>query len=310
MTADRYQVPDQRGRFAIITGANGGLGYEIARRLSGAGATVMLAVRDGRKGEAARRSIKAEHPAAQVMVEELDVVDLAAIARFAEARRSDERPIDLLIHSAGIMAVPTRQTTRDGFEVQLATNYLGPFALTGRLFPLLRAANGARMVTISSLAGSAGSIDLDDLQSERSYKRWRAYSLSKLADLMFAREFDRRSREAGWSVRAVSAHPGVARTGMTTTNPNIQSSSWQDRIVRLQVKIPGMSQPASRAVEPILFAATSPSVIGGGYYGPVGWMELRGRPGPVKVPKQAHDDAVAARLWEVSEELTGVRYPS
>lgn len=305
-----YQVPDQRDRFALVTGANGGLGYETARRLAGAGASVMLAVRDRAKGEEARRSIMAEHSAAHVLVEELDVADLAAIARFAEARRSDERPIDLLIHSAGIMAVPTRQTTRDGFEVQLATNYLGPFALTGRLFPLLRAANGARMVTISSLAGSAGSVDLDDLQSERSYNRWRAYSLSKLADLMFAREFDRRSREAGWGIRAASAHPGVARTRMTTTNPNIQSSSWQDRIVRLQVRIPGLSRSVLQAAEPILFAATSPAAIGGGYYGPVGWMELRGRPGPAKVSKQARDQATAAHLWAVSEELTGVRFPS
>lgn len=303
MATGAYETPDRQGRFAVVTGANGGIGYEIARGLAGAGADVVLAVRDMAKGETARRTILAGSPAARVTVAELDVARLDAVARLASGLLHDGRPIDLLVANAGIMAVPSRQVTPDGFEVQFATNYLGHFALTGRLLPLLRAAEGARVVTMSSLAARIGRVDFANLQGERSYNPWRAYGLSKLADLMFAREFDRRSRAAGWGVMAVAAHPGIVRT-------NLGAGGAGGGMSGLPARIPGFSQSADWGAGPALFAATSPAAIGGGYYGPDGLLETTGGPTAARVPRQARDAAVASRLWAVSEELTDVRFPS
>ena len=312
MSGSSYQVPDQHGKLAIVTGANSGLGYEIARRLAGAGAEVVLAVRDRAKGEAARRSIAADHPAARLMVEEIDVASLESVARFAEGRVRAGRPVDVLVNNAGIMAVPERHLTADGFEVQFATNYLGAFALAGRLLPLLRAGTASRVVTMSSLAAWIGPIDFDNLQGERSYSAWRAYGQSKLADLLFARELDRRSRVAGWGVLAMSAHPGLTHTNLGKSGPGHGEPSHlkaitkplTDRLMRL----PFASQQPEQGAGPALLAATSPSAIGGGFYGPSGLLELTGGPTAAKVPRQARDMEAAARLWEVSERLTGVRY--
>ena len=313
MSVSTYDVPDQSGRLAIVTGANSGLGYEIARRLAGAGGEVVLAVRDRAKGEDAQRSIAADHPAARLMVEEVDVASLASVARFADDRLRDGQPIDLLVNNAGIMAVPERHLTPDGFEVQFATNYLGAFALTGRLLPLLRAGTAPRVVTMSSLAAWMGPIDFDNLQAERSYSAWRAYGQSKLADLLFALELDRRGRAAGWGVLAMSAHPGLTQTNLGRNGPSHGEPSrlktitqpLTDRLMRL----PFASQQPEQGAGPALFAATSPSAIGGGFYGPAGLLELTGGPAPAKVPRWARDAKVGARLWEVSEELTGVRFP-
>ncbi len=313
MSGSSYQVPDQQGRLAIVTGANSGLGYEIARRLAGAGAEVVLAVRDRAKGEDAQRSIAAGHPAARLTVEELDVASLASVARFAEGRVRDGRPIDLLVNNAGIMAVPDRHLTPDGFEMQFATNYLGAFALTGRLLPLLRAGTASRITTMSSLAAWMGPIDFDNLQAERSYSAWRAYGQSKLADLLFARELDRRSRVAGWGVLAMSAHPGLTHTNLGRNGPGHGERSPLKAITQAvtdrMLRLPFASQQPEQGAEPALFAATSPSAIGGGFYGPAGLLELTGGPTAAKVPRQARDNAVAARLWDVSEQLTGVAFP-
>lgn len=314
MSSRTYRVPDQHGKLAIVTGANSGLGYETARRLALAGADVTLAVRDSAKGEEAKRTILAAWPAARVVVAELDVASLASVGRFADDWLRDGRPIDLLIDNAGIMGVPVRTVTSDGFEIQLATNYLGHFALTGRLLPLLRQGGGARVVTLSSLAARIGPIDFDDLQGARSYRAWRAYGQSKLADLLFALELDRRSRLGGWGITAVAAHPGVTRTNLGSSGPSLGGEAWYRRIMSrltdLFMKLPGASQQPDQGALPVLFAATSPAAVGGGFYGPDGRLELTGGPTPARIPRQARDEAAAARLWEVSEELTGVRFPA
>ncbi len=313
MSATTFDVPDQHGRHAIVTGANSGLGLEIARRLAGAGAEVVLAVRDIAKGEEARRAIAADHPGASLTVAELDVASLASVARFAGEMIAASRPVDLLINNAGIMAVPHRHLTPDGFELQFATNYLGAFALTSRLLPLLRESGSARVVTMSSLAAWMGPIDFANLQGERSYSAWRAYGQSKLADLLFARKLDRRGRDGGWGVLAVSAHPGVTRTNLGTSGPGHGERSPLKTITQAvtsqMMRLPIGSQRPERGAEPALFAATSPTVIGGGYYGPDGLFELTGGPKPAKVPRTARDAAVARRLWDVSEQLSGVVFP-
>ncbi len=313
MSGNAYDVPEQHGRRAIVTGANSGLGLEIARRLAGAGAEVVLAVRARAKGEAARRAIIADHPQATLTVAELDVASLESISRFAAEMIQAGRPLDLLINNAGIMAVPERHLTPDGFELQFATNYLGAFALTAQLLPSLRGSGSARIVTMSSLAAWIGPIDFDNLQGERSYSAWRAYGQSKLADLLFALELDRRSRAGGWGVMAASAHPGVTRTNLGTSGPGHGEPSRlrviTQSVTNQMMRLPVGSQLPERGAEPALFAATSPAAIGGGYYGPDGLLELTGGPKPARMPRTARDAAVAARLWDVSEALTGVAFP-
>lgn len=308
-----YAVPVQHGRRAIVTGANSGLGLEIALRLAGAGAEVVLAVRDLAKGEAARRSIAGEHPGASLTVAALDVASLESVNRFAAEMLASGRPIDLLINNAGIMAVPQRHLTPDGFELQFATNYLGAFALTSRLLPLLRESDSARVVTMSSLAAWMGPIDFANLQGERAYSAWRAYGQSKLADLLFAQELDRRSHSRGWGVMGMSAHPGVTRTNLGTSGPGHGERSALKTITQAVtnqlMRLPVGSQQPERGAEPALFAATSPAAIGGGYFGPDGLFELTGGPTPARVPRTARDAAEAKRLWEVSEQLTGVVFP-
>lgn len=313
MSGTAYDVPAQDGRRAIVTGANSGLGLEITRRLAGAGADVVLAVRDRAKGETARQAIVADHPGAALTVAELDVASLASISRFAAEMIQVGRPVDLLINNAGIMAVPERHLTPDGFELQFATNYLGAFALTARLLPLLRESDSARLVTMSSLAAWIGPIDFDNLQGERSYSAWRAYGQSKLADLLFALELDRRSRAGSWGVMAASAHPGVTRTNLGKSGPSHGEPSRLKLITQAvtdqMMCLPFGSQQPERGAEPALFAGTSPAATGGGFYGPDGFVELTGHPKPARMPRTARDAAVAARLWDVSEELTGVTFP-
>lgn len=300
-------IPSQRGRLAVITGATGGLGYETALALAAAGAEVVLAARNDDKGAHALARLRAAHPGASVRFERLDVASLASVTAFAETMLAAGRGIDLLVNNAGLMAPPERQLTVDGFELQFATNYLGHFALTARLLPLLRRAPGARMVNLSSLAANLDSLDLTDLQSQRSYVPFRAYGMTKLAMLMLALEFQRRSAAAGWGVDGMAAHPGWARTdiiGNGLAASGLRAAFWR---IAKPFLLP-LSPPAGPAALPILFAATSPDARGGGFYGPSGWFELKGPPGPAKVPAQALDTAAAARLWETSERLAGVRF--
>jgi NAD(P)-dependent dehydrogenase (short-subunit alcohol dehydrogenase family) len=303
----RVDIPSQSGKLAVVTGATGGLGYEAALALAAAGAEVVLASRNDSKGADALARLRATHPGATVRFERLDLASLTSVAAFAETLLAAGRGIDLLVNNAGVMAPPERHETADGFELQFATNYLGHFALTARLLPLLRRAPGARMVNVSSLAADLDSIDLADLQSQRTYVPFRTYGMTKLAMLMFALELQRRSEAAGWGIDGMAAHPGFARTDIISNGPascGLRGALW--RIVK-PLLLP-LSPPAGPAALPILLAATSPNARGGGYYGPTGIRELDGPPGIAKVPAQALDGPAAARLWEASERLAGVGF--
>ena len=302
-------VPDQTGRLAVVTGANSGVGLETARRLALAGAEVVLAVRDPERGRQAVAGILAARPPAPVRAEPLDLSRLDSVAAFARRQLDRGRPLHVLVNNAGVMAVPSRRETADGFELQLGTNYLGHFALTGRLLPLLARAPGARVVTLSSGLHHRARIDFDDLQGARRYGAWRAYGQSKLATLLFAQELQRRSARHGWGLTSLAAHPGATRTNLQRSGPNLDGSTPLRRLAqRLALSVPGLWQEVAGGALPVLYAATSPDAVGGGYYGPDGWFELTGRPGVARPSGRARDLATAERLWRVSEALTGVVY--
>jgi NAD(P)-dependent dehydrogenase (short-subunit alcohol dehydrogenase family) len=297
------QIPDQQGRTAIVTGANSGLGLATARELARHGASVVLACRDTAKGAGAVKTIEAVAPNARLELAELDLASLASVEAFALSFRSSHgaEGLDLLINNAGVMAPPRRETA-DGFELQLGTNLLGHFALTGRLIDLMEGRPDARVVTLSSNAHKMGKIDFDDLQSERGYRRWSAYGQSKLADLMFALELDRRLRAAGSSIKSIAAHPGYAATNLQTA-----AAPAVDRVV-MQLTNLVMAQSADMGALPTLYAATFPGLESGSYVGPDGIGEFRGHPHLVSPSRAARDPEVAARLWELAEELTAVRF--
>jgi NAD(P)-dependent dehydrogenase (short-subunit alcohol dehydrogenase family) len=298
-------VPRQAGRTAVITGATGGLGYETALALAAAGADVILTGRNPDKGRAAVERIRAARPSASIRFALLDVASLASVSAFARALADERQSIDLLINNAGVMALPRRQTTVDGFELQLGTNYLGHFALTAQLLPLLRRARAPRVVSLSSIAHWMGRIDLDDLQAERRYRAWPVYAQSKLAMLMFGLELQRRSDANGWGLMSTAAHPGYSRTELISNGPGHEGFGN-----RFNVFIqPWTSQSAADGAWATLFAATSPQARGGGYYGPDHPLGLRGPVAEARVSHRGRDTAVAARLWDVSETLTGVRWP-
>ena len=295
------QIPDQSGRTAVVTGANSGLGLVATRELARAGAHVVLACRDTDKGTTALGTIQTDVPNASVEVSALDLASLASVRAFAERFRTDHETLDLLINNAGVMAPPRRETA-DGFELQLGTNHLGHFALTALLIDAMEQRDDARVVTVSSGAHRMGRIDFEDLQSTRRYKRWRAYGQSKLANLLFAFELDRRLRAAGSSIRSVAAHPGYAAT-------NLQSSAppTLDRLV-MAVTNRVLAQSAEQGALPLLYAATYPGLESGTFVGPDGIAEQRGYPQPVTASRSARDEGVGRRLWTVSEELTGVSF--
>lgn len=301
MAGSSGEIPSQLGRTAVITGATGGLGYETALALAKAGAEVVLTGRDVRKGQSAIEKISGEVIGAKLRYEPLDLASLASITDFAERMRA-RQSLDLLINNAGVMALPRRQTTADGFEMQFGTNYLGHFALTAQLLPLLRRASAARVVSVSSLAHRTGLIDFNDLQGARIYSPWKAYGQSKLACLMFALELQRRSDAAGWGLISNAAHPGFASTGLFASGPGGLLS------LATNFAAPFFGQSAADGARPILFAATSPQARPGAYYGPGGIGELRGAPAPALVMPQARDAAAAARLWDVSATLTGTSF--
>ena len=294
------QIPDQSGRTAVVTGANSGLGLVTARGLARAGASVVLACRDVRKGEAAAAEIGAAVPGARLEVAELDLSSLASVRRFAAALGVGE--LALLINNAGIMMTPQQQTG-DGFELQFGTNHLGHFALTGLLLERLGRAGAARVVTLSSLEHKSGHIHFDDLQLVHGYAPRKAYQQSKLANAVFGLELDRRLRAAGSPVISVLAHPGYTATNLQSTGPTGVMKAF------LAVGNRVFAQNAAQGALPTLYAATAPDVKGGDYYGPDGFQEMRGRPTHVKVIAEGSDPAVGRRLWELSEELTGVEYP-
>jgi len=301
MAGSQGDIPSQLGRTAVVTGATGGLGYETALVLARAGAEVILTGRDDRKGQSAIEKIGHEVSGARIAFEPLDLASLASITDFAQ-RMQARQSLDLLINNAGVMALPRRQTTADGFEMQFGTNHLGHFALTARLMPLLRQASAPRVVSVSSLAHRTGSIDFSDLQGERIYSPWKAYGQSKLACLMFALELQRRSDAAGWKVTSNAAHPGFARTNLFAGGPGGLVSLATD------FAAPFFGHSAADGARPILFAATSPQAKPGAYYGPGGIGELRGAPATALVMPRARDATAAARLWDISGKLTGTTF--
>ncbi|AKN16776.1 short chain dehydrogenase [Mycobacterium haemophilum DSM 44634] len=305
-------VPDLSGKLAIVTGANSGLGFGLARRLSAAGADVVMAIRNRAKGEAAIKEIHAGVPDAKLAIKSLDLSSLATVAALGEQLNAEGRPVDILINNAGVMTPPERDTTTDGFELQFGSNHLGHFALTAHLLPLLRAAKGARVVSLSSLAARTGRIHFDDPQFEKSYAAMPAYGQSKLAVLMFARELDRRSREAGWGITSNAAHPGLTKTNLQITGPSHgrQRPALMERLYKTSWRFtPFLWQEIDEGILPALYAAATPQAEGGAFYGPRGIYEAAGGGvAPAKVPKRASNDSDCRRLWELSEQLTGVSY--
>jgi NAD(P)-dependent dehydrogenase (short-subunit alcohol dehydrogenase family) len=298
-------IPSQVGRRVVITGANSGIGFEAALELARKGAEVILPARTWAKADEAVARIRQQVPGAKLYPEILDLADQSSIRAFA-TRVRDQFPgqsLDLLINNAGVMALPSRDVTVDGFERQFATNYLGPFALTGLLLPSIKASAGSRVVTVSSAASKQGKIEFDNLQSEREYKpMFQAYAQSKLADLIFAQELQRRLTAVASPIISTAAHPGYA-----VTNLQAAHLSTGLKIVMALLK-PFLSQDAANGALPTLYAAVAPEVVPGGYYGPNGLAEMKGYPVSVPLASGATDAEVAKRLWAESERLTGMPF--
>ncbi|MEQ1438498.1 oxidoreductase [Fontimonas sp. SYSU GA230001] len=300
-------IAPQHGKRFIVTGANSGLGLETSAGLAAAGAQVVMACRDPARAATALAAIRRRVPDARVEAATLDLADLATVRAFAQAQLARNERLDGLINNAGVMALPL-QRTRDGFEMQIGTNHLGHFALTGLLLEALQATPGARIVNVASLAHRwTRGLDLDDLNFERSrYHKWDAYSRSKLANLMFHFELDRRLRQRRTAVTAAAAHPGYSATNLMFVGPAQARSTvgrWAMQLGNLL-----FSQPADRGALPTLYAATAPDVQSGDYIGPDGWRQLRGFPRKVGCRPAARDATAGARLWALSEDLTGVRF--
>ncbi|ACL61518.1 oxidoreductase [Methylobacterium nodulans] len=297
-------IPPQTGRLAIVTGATSGIGYEAARALARAGARVVLAVRDEAKARRAAASIRQAHAAADLEIRPLDTARLTSVRAFGQLWQEEGRAIDILLLNAGIASVPRREETEDGFERQLATNYLGHFALAGLLLPSLQAAPAARIVAVASLSHRQARLHFEDLQLRGSYGAQEAYRQSKLAMLMFGLALDRRLRAAGSPARAIPVHPGIARTDIFRRGDRAGAIElFAGRAIFALI-----GQSAAQGALPLLFGATAPEAEGGAYYGPDGIWEARGFPAPARIAPQALDPAAADRLWRVSEELTGVTY--
>jgi len=305
-TAD--DIPDQSGKTVLVTGGNSGLGYETVLQLTRKGARVLVAARDRARGTAALERLGAEAPGSQAELAQIDLADLTSVERFADGFLAGDQELDVLINNAGVMAIPHRETTAQSYERQFGTNHLGHFALTGRLLPVLARRAGRRVVTVSSNQHKrAKSIDFDDLQGERSYRPWGAYAQSKLANAMFVLELDRRLRAAGLDIVSAGAHPGFAHTNLQVSGPRSGGTSLVARGMGLATRL--FAQPARDGALPTLYAATAVDVHGGDYFGPDGPGEMRGHhPTLVQFSAAAHDQAAAARLWAVSEELTGVTF--
>jgi NAD(P)-dependent dehydrogenase (short-subunit alcohol dehydrogenase family) len=302
--SEHVHVPDLSGKLAIVTGANSGLGFGLTGRLAAAGAEVVMAVRNLEKGEAARDELLAAQPGAKLRLEAIDLASLDSVSAFAERRVGEGRPVDILVNNAGVMMPPKRETTGDGFELQFETNYLGHYALTARLLPLLRAAEAPRVTSLSSFMANFGRYDWNDLQSER-YTPVRSYGLSKLAMLSFARELQRRSDAHGWGLLSDAAHPGFTRTNLQTTGPRRGKAPRPPREYR---RTP-FWQLIETGILPALYAATSPDAAPGGYYGPDGFLGLTGGSHLAREPRAARNAADAARLFDESAKLAGVAFP-
>lgn len=292
-------MPSQQGRIFLVTGGTSGIGYESAKALAAAGAHVVIAARsDVERGEEVIASIRQEIPGARLRYEKFDLADLASVRALRQRLDAMLPRLDGLINNAAIMNPPERGTSAEGYEMQFAVNYLGHFALTAELLPLLRKSDSPRVVTLSSIAARQGTINFSDLQYEQDYDAGAAYAQSKLACLMFALELQRRSDASGWGIQSIASHPGLSRTNLQANNGFLRRS--------LRV----LFQPAAQGALPTVYAATAREAQGGAYYGPTGLLEARGSLGLATVPSAAADTQASARLWKVSEELSGTRFPS
>lgn len=311
MPSQQYDItiPDLTGRRALVTGASDGIGLGIATRLAGAGATVLLPVRNPAKGEAAVARIRERHPQADLVLHDLDLSSLESVAAFGEKLLADGAPLHLSINNAGVMTPPQRQVTADGFELQFGTNHLGHFALAGHLLPLLTAGR-ARVTSQVSVAARRGAIHWQDLNWDRSYDGMRAYRQSKIAVGLFGLELSRRSRAAGWGITSTLSHPGVAPTNLLAARPEVgRAEDGRDvRLIRWLSARGLFAGTVASATLPALMAATSPEATDGDFYGPQGLGKAGGAPGKEKVWSPMRDAEAAARLWSSSEELTGVRF--
>jgi NAD(P)-dependent dehydrogenase (short-subunit alcohol dehydrogenase family) len=298
-------IPDQSGQTVLITGANSGLGLRSAEALAAAGARVLLACRNAEKAATALDAVKAVATNVPPEVVALDLADLDSVRSCATQVLDDVERLDVLMNNAGVMAIPLRRTAQ-GFEAQLGTNHLGHFALTGLLLPALLRADAARVVNTSSQAHRIGKMRWDDLQWEKGYRKWLAYGQSKLANLLFTFELDRRAKLAGTPLVSAAAHPGYAATHLQAVGPEMAGNSLMARAVTMANSV--VAQPDTMGALPQLFGATSPTVRGGEYFGPDGAFESRGYPTSVRASSAANDTAAAERLWSRSEELTGVTF--
>jgi NAD(P)-dependent dehydrogenase (short-subunit alcohol dehydrogenase family) len=303
-----FDVPDLSGKLAVVTGGSDGIGLGLAGRLAAAGAEVILPVRNPDKGAAAVETIRGRVPAAVVSTRRLDLSALQSVADLAGELTAEGRPIHLLINNAGVMDPPRRQSTADGFELQWGTNHLGHFALTARLLPLLTQGR-ARVTTQSSISARSGAINWDDLNFEKSWSSGKAYSQSKIANLMFALELDRRSAAAGWGITSNGSHPGVTPTNLLAAQPGMGRSSdtVSVRVIRAMSRL-GVLNTVDVGLLPALYAATSPAASGGKFYGPSRFQHLSGPPAEQEVYRPARDAAEAKRLWDISETLVGVQF--
>ncbi len=302
-------IIDLTGRLAVVTGASSGLGLGLATRLAAAGAEVLLPVRDQTMGEAAVSRIRAELPGADVSLRELDLASLKSVQELGDTLNAEGRPIHLLINNAGLMTPATRHTTADGLELQFGTNHIGHFALTDRLLPLL-SSGAARVTTMTSSAARHGTLNWADLQSEQAYAPVRAYNQSKLANLMFALELDRRSRAKGWGILSNAAHPGTTLTGLYAAGPNLGRAkpSPIEAVMKHLARWGLLVQGVDRGLLPALYAATDPEAKGGRFYGPDGFGQFTGGPAELDLYRPARDQAAATRLWDVSQRLAGVDF--
>ncbi len=299
-------VPNLDGKTIVVTGANSGIGFEATRHLARQGAHVVLACRNQDKGQRALKDLHEEFgPDIRVALMELDLADLSSVRQFAADFSESYDALDVLINNAGVMAIPRRET-QDGFEMQLGTNHMGHFALTGLLLDRLLAAPEARVVSVSSMAHRMGKMNFEDLHSEGSYDKWGAYGQSKLANLLFTFELDRRVKAAKLPIIAAACHPGYSATNLQLVGPKMSGSSVMEKLSRLANKF--VAQSAEMGALPTLYAATAADVQGGDYIGPDGLFEMTGYPEKVEATSAAHDPRTATRLWERSEEATGVHY--
>jgi NAD(P)-dependent dehydrogenase (short-subunit alcohol dehydrogenase family) len=305
------QMPDLRGKRAVITGASDGIGLALARRLAAAGCELVLPVRNAAKGAAAVEKILDAVPTAVVSTRPFDLASLASVAAFADGLVAEGQPVNFLVNNAGVMTPPTRQLTEDGFELQLGANYLGHFALVQRLLPVLRAGS-ARVTSQTSFAADRAAINWSDLQFTSKYSPAPSYAQSKLALMLFGLELDRRSRADSWGIRSNVAHPGIAATNLLAAHPELGRTrdTGLVRAIRLFSRLGILVQTSEGGLLPALYAATDPEAEGGGFYGPGGFLHLSGPAARQEIYESASSPADAERMWDISESLTGASFPT